>query len=94
MPLKKKNELDYLKGEKSMTGFRSKKMSNDIRWIGPYKSDDRHADPITIDHVIELRNRIDALEAQLSRALDKCVAQEKTISAIKSLVRDKHWVGD
>ena len=77
-----------------MVGFRNKKIANDIQWLGPYGPNDRHADQTTIDHVIELKNRIDALEAQLSRALDKCVAQEKTISAIKLIVRDKHWVGD
>jgi hypothetical protein len=71
-----------------MTGFRSKKILNDIRWIGPYKPNNRHADPVTIDHIIELRNQIDALEAQLSRALDKCVAQEKTILAIKEILKN------
>ena len=77
-----------------MVGFRSKKIMNDTKWLGPYGPNDRHADPITIDYVIELKNRIDVLEAQLSRALDKCVSQEKTIAAIKLLVQDKHLVGD
>jgi hypothetical protein len=38
-----------------MTGFRSKKQSAEIRWLGPYKSTDRHADDITVSELTRLR---------------------------------------
>lgn len=31
-------------------------MTKEIRWIGPYKETDRHADKITLDHMIWLQN--------------------------------------
>lgn len=37
-------------------------MSEKIRWLGPYKETDRFADRVTIDHVIELRKRIEVLQ--------------------------------
>ena len=38
-----------------MTGYQSKKLA----------AAERHADPVTIDHIIELRKRITALEKKL-----------------------------
>jgi CO dehydrogenase/acetyl-CoA synthase epsilon subunit len=69
-------------------------MGGTTRWLGPYKPTDRYADPVTLDHIVKLKKHIEILETQLSKALDKCVDQEKTIKSIKSLVRDKHWIGD
>jgi len=31
-------------------------------WLGPYAPADRHADKVTIDHIIDLRRRIADLE--------------------------------
>ena len=42
-----------------MTGFQSKRLM----------SDSRYADPVTIDHIIELRKQIAKLEMQLENAL-------------------------
>ena len=52
-----------------MTGYRSKKMSADIRWLGPYAPADRHADDLTIAHVVELRRKVAELEEQLARVM-------------------------
>lgn len=49
-------------------------MTQDVRWIGPYLSKgqgprdviERHADPVTMDHIIELRKRILDLERHLT----------------------------
>jgi len=38
-----------------MTGFQSKKQSAKIRWLGPYKATDRHADDITVSELTRLR---------------------------------------
>ena len=38
-----------------MTGFRSKKEMAEIRWLGPYKPTDRHADDITVSELTRLR---------------------------------------
>ena len=42
-----------------MTGFQSKRLM----------SDSRYADPVTIDHIIELRKQIAKLEMQLENTL-------------------------
>ena len=58
------------------------KMSNwEVKWIGPYPPTEgniavRHADPITIDHIIELRKDILKLE--------------KRIEVLQDVVKDNH----
>jgi hypothetical protein len=49
-----------------MTGYRSKKMSSDIRWLGPYAPADRHADDATLAHVVELRKKVAEQERQIA----------------------------
>ena len=41
-----------------MTGYQSKKMSAEIRWVGPYPPNTRHADLDTLDHIVDLRKRL------------------------------------
>lgn len=38
-------------------------------WTGPYAPKDRHADSVTIDHIIDLRKRVALLEKQLENVL-------------------------
>ena len=38
-------------------------------WSGPYAPKDRHADNVTIDHIIDLRKRVALLEKQLENVL-------------------------
>ena len=39
----------------------------------------RHADPETLDHIIELRNKLAEAERQRDNALDRCMALEKLV---------------
>ena len=52
-----------------MTGYQSKIKSSEIRWQAPCDTMPRHADPTTIDHIIELRKRVTLLESQLNNVL-------------------------
>lgn len=49
-----------------MTGYESKKM---VRWLGPYPPGSRYADPVTMDHIIELRKKLAEAERQRDNAL-------------------------
>jgi len=60
-----------------MTGYRSKKISSDIRWLGPYAPADRHADDITLNHVVELRRKVAELEDQLARVMSWVIPMQR-----------------
>ena len=47
-----------VRGAPEMTGYRSKKMMSDIRWLGPYAPTDRHVDDVTLAHVVDLRKKV------------------------------------
>lgn len=79
-----------------MTGYRSKVTSSEIRWLGPYpvnvKPDDgftgRHADSVTMDHIIDLRKRLMIVEEQLmditrqrDNALDMVMSLHKRLKS-------------
>ena len=70
----------------NMTGYQSKKMSSDIRWLGPYAPNERHADPETMDHIIDLRKRLAEAERQRDNALDKVVSMQKKVSEMKAVL--------
>ena len=46
---------------------------SEIRWLGPYAPDDRHADTVTLDHLIELRKKLAEAENQRDNALNMCM---------------------
>jgi hypothetical protein len=77
-----------------VVGYQSKKMSSDVRWIGPYapnfeqevKYMKRYADPETMDHIIDLRKKLAEAERQRDNALDKVVSMQKKISEMKALL--------
>ncbi len=72
-----------------MTGYRSKKMSADIRWLGPYAPADRHADDLTIAHVVELRRKVAELEEQLARVMSWVVPMQRENESLrKKLLED------
>ena len=52
-----------------MSGFASKRIM----------SLHRHCDPVTMDHIIELRKQLRETERQRDNALDRCVALDKLI---------------
>ena len=60
-----------------MTGYRSKKMSSDIRWLGPYAPAERHADDVTLAHVVELRKKVAELEEQLARVMSCVIPMQR-----------------
>ena len=66
-----------------MTGYRSKKLSSDIRWLGPYVPADRHADDLTIAHVVELRRKVAELEEQLARVMSWVVPMRRRNDRLK-----------
>ena len=70
----------------NMTGYQSKKMSAEIRWLGPYPPNTRHADPETMDHIIDLRKRLVEAERQRDNALDKVVSMQKKVSEMKTVL--------
>ena len=72
-----------------MTGYRSKKMSADIRWLGPYAPADRHADDLTIAHVVELRRKVAELEEQLARVMSWVIPMQR-----ENVVLRKKLTGD
>jgi hypothetical protein len=67
-----------------MTGFRSKREMNNIRWLGPYEPQDRHADRITLDHIIKLQKRMSEVEEQMKNTLDMCVSLIQTDRAMRT----------
>jgi len=66
-----------------MTGYQSKKMSAEIRWLGPYAPNTRHADSETLDHIIDLRKKLAEAERQRDNALDKVMSMHKKITEMK-----------
>ena len=69
-----------------MTGYQSKKMSAEIRWVRPYPPNTRHADLDTLDHIIDLRKRLVEAERQRDNALDKVMSMQKKITEMKTLL--------
>ena len=76
--------------ETETTGYRSKKILSDIRWLGPYALADRHADDLTIAHVVELRRKIAELEEQLARVMSWVIPMQRE----NALLRKKLSEGD
>ena len=70
----------------NMTGYQSKKMSAEIRWLGPYPPNTRHADLDTLDHIVDLRKRLAEAERQRDNALDKVVSMQKKVSEMKAVL--------
>jgi len=52
-----------------MAGFKSKRIM----------SVERYADPVTMDHIIELRKQLKEAERQRDNALDRCVYLDKVL---------------
>ena len=72
-----------------MTGYRSKKMSADIRWLGPYAPADRHADDLTIAHVVELRRKVAELEEQLARVMSWVVPMQRENERLRESLKER-----
>ena len=59
---------------------------SEIRWLGPYAPDNRHADTVTLDHLIELRKKLAEAENQRDNALNMCMTLRKE----SDLLREKN----
>lgn len=66
-----------------MTGYRSKKMSSDIRWLGPYAPAERHADDVTLAHVVELRKKVAELDEQLARVMSWVIPMQRENESLR-----------
>lgn len=56
---------------------------NDVRWLGPYEPEGRHADSETMDHIITLRKRVEIAEHQMNNALDAYMHMKKKEEAFR-----------
>lgn len=52
-----------------MTGFKSKRIM----------SESRYCDPITMDHIIDLKKQLREMERQRDNAVDRCVALDTLV---------------
>jgi hypothetical protein len=71
-----------------MTGYQSKKKNAQIRWIGPYAPTDRHADDITLNHVIALRRENEMLQDALRQATQELANACLRNMALKKGIQD------
>ena len=46
----------------------------EVRWLGPYAPEERHADNQTLEHIIALRKQLEIAERQMHNAMDAAVA--------------------
>lgn len=70
-------------------------MTDTIRWSGPYPQKDqgqrseplRHADSITMDHIIELRNKIHEQERYIQNYEHHLVKTHRVLADIREMIR-------
>ena len=81
-----------------MTGFSSKRKSSEIRWLGPYAPTDRHADEVTLDHLIELRKDNERLRSVIREILSqidqggsggKVLSRDNCITRARDALKEK-----
>lgn len=61
---------------------------SEVRWLGPYAQGERHADTVTIDHVIDLRKRLAEAERQRDNALNVCLKMKDEIYILRGKLHD------
>ena len=72
-----------------MTGYRSKKLSSDIRWLGPYAPADRHADDMTLAHIVQLRKKVAELEEQLARVMSWVIPMQRENEQLRESLKER-----
>lgn len=73
----------------------SRDMTQDPRWIGPYVSKGRdplvetvrHADDITLKHIVELRKRVNDLERYLNNFEVHYMKIRRTLTDVRQIIR-------
>ena len=71
-----------------MSGYQSKKQSAAARWLGPYAPTDRHADDVTLSHVIALRRENEMLQDALRQATQELANACLRNMALKKGIQD------
>jgi len=71
-----------------MTGYISKKKNAEVRWLGPYAIKERHADDVTIDHVIALRKSNEMLQDALRQATQELANACMRNMTLKESIQD------
>lgn len=46
----------------------------EVKWLGPYAPEERHADNETIEHIIALRKQLEIAERQMHNAMDAAIS--------------------
>lgn len=72
-----------------MTGYRSKKLSSDIRWLGPYAPTDRHVDDMTLAHIVQLRKKVAELEEQLARVMSWVIPMQRENEQLRESLKER-----
>jgi len=72
-----------------MTGYRSKKLSSDIRWLGPYAPADRHADDMTLAHIVQLHKKVAELEEQLARVMSWVIPMQRENERLRESLKER-----
>ena len=72
-----------------MTGYRSKKLSSDIRWLGPYAPTDRHVDDMTLAHIVQLRKKVAELEEQLARVMSWVIPMQRENERLRESLKER-----
>ena len=72
-----------------MTGYRSKKLSSDIRWLGPYAPADRHVDDMTLAHIVQLRKKVAELEEQLARVMSWVIPMQRENEQLRESLKER-----
>ena len=60
-------------------------------WLGPNAPTARHADAVTIDHIIDLRKQITKLEVQIERIMSWITPMQKNNNQIKEALYQCIW---
>ena len=72
-----------------MTGYRSKKLSSDIRWLGPYAPADRHVDDMTLAYIVQLRKKVAELEEQLARVMSWVIPMQRENERLRESLKER-----
>lgn len=66
----------------------------EVRWLGPYAPEDRHADNVTLEHIIALRKQLEIAERQMNNALDAALAAMHKERVFRYALNEMLAIGD
>lgn len=71
-----------------VVGVTERQIMSNIRWLGPYKPGDRHADDITISELIRLRKENDKYKRVMEVIWNRGGLDAETTEIIKEIMAD------